>query len=241
MSILGAAAIACVHLFVDKLRFLKHRGGIWLDASAGIAVGYVFVEISPHLASYQAKLTASTTDGLLGFLEHHTYLVALAGFVICLGFHLTNDPRRVRGAVAGLGFREVPVTVKASAVVVVLYSLLIGYMLGELPKQRVEPTILFVLVMALHLIGMDYHLRARFTRLYDESLKFAIAATLYVGWIVGVVTPVRDGTLALGFSFLAGGIVAFTVVEELPRDPSSQAIRSVLCGRVRAGRPDRAA
>ena len=49
-SFAGASLIALVHLFGHRLRFLHTPQSSWLDFLAGVALGYVFVDILPHLA-----------------------------------------------------------------------------------------------------------------------------------------------------------------------------------------------
>jgi len=46
------------------------KRSIWLDIFTGFAVGYLFVDILPLLATYQRKFAAATDGGILGFLEH---------------------------------------------------------------------------------------------------------------------------------------------------------------------------
>jgi hypothetical protein len=71
LAFLGASLVALVHLFIARIRVLDRDGAIWLDVLAGVALGYVFVDLMPHLAGMQEKLLEAGDEGLLGFLEHH--------------------------------------------------------------------------------------------------------------------------------------------------------------------------
>ncbi|MDV2992513.1 MAG: hypothetical protein N4J56_002167 [Chroococcidiopsis sp. SAG 2025] len=54
LSALFAVILALVHLFSGKLRFLEVTvRSIWLSASSGVSVAYVFVHILPELSQAQ--------------------------------------------------------------------------------------------------------------------------------------------------------------------------------------------
>ena len=57
-SFVGATMIALVHLLTPHFRFMHQPGNRWVPASAGIALAYVFMDIFPHLAKMQSKLSA---------------------------------------------------------------------------------------------------------------------------------------------------------------------------------------
>jgi len=82
---LAAVTLALVHVLAGKLRFLE---GIprsrWLSLAGGISVAYVFARLLPELAEAQERLGESA-GGVLARLEHHAYLLALAGLAIFYG------------------------------------------------------------------------------------------------------------------------------------------------------------
>ena len=76
LSALLAVALAFVHLFSGKLRFLNTTSrSIWLSISSGVSVAYVFVHILPELSEAQETIREALGEALV-FLEHHVYLVA---------------------------------------------------------------------------------------------------------------------------------------------------------------------
>lgn len=77
-----------------------------------------------------------------------------------------------------------------------------------------------------HVVGLDSLLREHFRNLYDRAARFVFAASVYAGWFTGVVVEISDTTLALWFSFLAGGIIVTATVYELPRIRSLSSTRS---------------
>jgi hypothetical protein len=79
----AAGVLAAVHFFAGRLTFLDRvpRSG-WLSFGGGISVAYVFVHLLPEVEAGGKAVS----DWLgLAFLEHHVYLVALAGFVVFYG------------------------------------------------------------------------------------------------------------------------------------------------------------
>lgn len=73
------------HLVAGKPRFLdvvpRSR---WLSFAGGISVAYAFVHLLPKLNEHQEVLQESTND-TLALLEHHAYVMALAGLVAFYG------------------------------------------------------------------------------------------------------------------------------------------------------------
>jgi hypothetical protein len=85
LSLIVAVALALVHILAGKLQFLAATlRSIWLSASSGVSVAYVFVRILPELGE-AGEIIPGVTGGRFAFLEHHAYLVALLGLVIFYG------------------------------------------------------------------------------------------------------------------------------------------------------------
>lgn len=189
----------------------------WLPASAGVAIAYVFMDIFPYLAKSREKLGNVAESGIYGFLTHHVYLVALSGFAIYLGTMLLVRTYRENQSASEISFTSAPVTVKAETVSLVAYNYLIGYLLAEQVTHLPEPVMLFALAMAIHVAGIDGLFREHFPNLYDRAARFVFAASVYAGWFAGAVIEISHATLALWFSFLAGGIIVIATVYELPQ------------------------
>ena len=216
-SFAGATMIVLVHLFVHRLGFLHGSRSIWLDIFAGVALGYLFVDILPHLATYQRKFAEATDGGLLGFLEHHAYLVTMAGFLLYLAIALSSNRIRANQPPGAVTLANLPVTVLIAASSMVVYAFLIGYMLSEQPTHRSVAGIGFAIAMAAHFIGLDHFYRDLQPRLYDTPLRYFLAGAIYIGWLLGIVAELPDLVYALLFALLAGGLMIVTAVFELPR------------------------
>jgi hypothetical protein len=216
-SFAGATMIVLVHLFVHRMGFLHGARSIWLDIFAGVALGYLFVDILPHLATYQGKFAAAMDGGLLGFLEHHAYLVTMAGFLLYLAIALSSIRIREKQPPGTITLANLPPTVAVAALSMVAYAFLIGYMMAEQTTHRSVAGIGFGIAMAAHFVGLDHFYRDLQPRLYDTPLRYALAVAIYGGWILGVVGELPDLIFALLFALLAGGLMVVTAVFELPR------------------------
>jgi len=214
-SFVGATLIVLVHLFVQRLRFLDRPESVWLDFFSGIALGYVFVDILPHLASKQEVLLEATDAGLLGFMEHHAYLMAMAGFLLYLAIVLSGERARSQRAPDEFTIFNLPVAVGLGATSMAAYAFLIGYMLAEQCTHGAGSGFGFALAMAAHFVGLDHFYRHLYPRLYDAGLRYLLAGTLCAGWVLGAIGELSDHVYALLFAFLGGGIMIVTAVFEL--------------------------
>ena len=200
-TLLGATVLALLCLLSGRLHAqLKTRDGALLSVSTGVGVAYLFVDVMPHLAKMQDTLRVASAGGLYGFLAHHAYLVALAGFYI---FYLAS----VRTMEHTKGSVGLPVAIRAYVVAGAAgYFGLISYMLAEQPDHRAEPLILFASAMAIHAVGITQFLRDRLAETYDRSDRFILASVVAAGWLLGSRVDIPDVVYALWFSLLAGGI-----------------------------------
>lgn len=80
LPLLAASFMAFVHLLAGYLRFLDVTPrSMWLSLAGGISVAYVFAHIFPELQ--EAQETFSEIESI-AWLEHHVWLVAMAGLII---------------------------------------------------------------------------------------------------------------------------------------------------------------
>ncbi len=85
LSLVLVAALAAVHLFSRRMRFLSASPrSRWLSVAGGISVAYVFVHLLPDLAEEQETVREATGETFT-FLEYHVYLVALLGLATFYG------------------------------------------------------------------------------------------------------------------------------------------------------------
>ena len=216
-SLVVIAILASVHVFVKVLSRLGSaaRNAV-LSAGAGASLAYVLMSILPKLAEKQDSLTRSVDTGLRGFLEHHVYLVAMAGLVAYYGI----------ARVAAYGSEEAsaasPSRYRAVLTVAVVgnsaYGMLIGYLIVNRLKLGLFSLILICLGMGTLFLVTDHSLREKWTAAYDSWIRWVLASALVAGWVLGVWVEVTDNVVALWFAFLAGLMLITTIKEKVSID-----------------------
>src|SRR5690625_1105337 len=154
MSFIAALCLAGVHLFADRLRALEGPPrNVWLSASGGLSVAFVFLSLLPELPRNQQNIERSGNQAILDFLDHHVCLLALSGMVAFYGLERlakrigrqdqTEQSRRERTFWAHLASFSI-------------YNLVIVHMLvGEASSLR--SLAIFLLAMALHFLRSEEH------------------------------------------------------------------------------------
>lgn len=222
-----AVALALIHIFAGKLRFLNvSPRSKWLSGASGVSVAYVFVHILPELATGEESLRQWTRQ-LSHYFEHHVYLIALAGLVIFYGLERMAKVSRAQNAARGQG------DVTGAGVFWIhigsfgVYNALIGYLLLHREKPGLTSLLLFFAAMATHFLVNDFGLERDHKRRYTLYGRWVLAAAVLIGWAIGALErggampPIPEPALAALFAFLAGGVVLNVLKEELPEERQS--------------------
>lgn len=213
-----AAVMAFAHLFSYKLLFLKTiPRSPWLSAAGGISVAYVFLHILPELGERQGAIEEVGGLGLV-FLEHHVYVMSLAGLAL---FYLLERAARVsqEGGEGSAGALVFWLHVASFS----LYNVLIGYLLLHRETPGLQSLLLYAFALTLHFVVNDYGLREDHKEIYDGIGRYILAAAILAGWAAGILIEIQEAVLSVLFAFLAGSIVLNVLKEELPRERQSRA------------------
>jgi hypothetical protein len=198
----------------------------WLSAAGGVPVAYVFVHLLPELAEHQGTVSSRVDEavagGLLGGIERHVCVVALAGLAVFHGLDRFARSSARRRAARG--------KVRRSAIGVfwlhlgsyALYNVLIGYLLLHREESDLRGLVVYAVAMGLHFVVNDQGLREHHGEAYDRVGRWLLAAAPIVGWAVGLAVEVSPLALAALFAFLAGGVVLNVLKEELPEERESR-------------------
>ena len=217
LSTLAAVLVlVTVHLFAGKLRFLDGTPrSRWLSFAGGVSVAYVFVHVLPELSEGQHHF-----EGITGFLEHHIYLIALAGLVLFYG--LERAALTSRQEDEGGEDTTGPEVFWLHVVSFSIYNAVIGYLLIHREDHSVLGLAWYTLAMALHFLVSDFGLREHHKHKYRRQGRWILSAAIAVGWLVGLATEVSEVTLLTLFAFVAGGVVLNVLKEELPEERRSR-------------------
>ncbi len=215
LQILALVLVCLVHVFVGRLQFL-HRSKGWLSFSGGAAAAYVFVYILPKLGYQQLILAGAVPQaGWLGYLQHHAYLMAFAGFLAYFG--ASRAARSIDGPADQARITTASHPLDAVHILsVALYALLVGYLVADYQGAGVTPILLGTIALSLHFLGSDHFVRRHYGELYDRFIRWLLAGATIAGACIGALTTLRPTIVALWFAFLAGAIIVNVLEEELP-------------------------
>jgi hypothetical protein len=218
-----AAGFAAIHVFGDRLQFLRTLPrSVWLSSAGGVSVAYVFVHLLPELAQHQQEFTEAQRDGtLLQAAERHVYLLALIGLAAFYGLdRLARTSARRRDPNGGRRASRRVFWIHLGAYAI--YNLLIGYLLLHREEDDVRGLAIYACAMGLHFVVNDQGLREQHGEAYDRTGRWLLAAAPVVGWLVGIGVDVSAVAVSALFALLAGGVVLNVLKEELPEDRESR-------------------
>ena len=217
-ALVAALVLVAIHLFSGRLRFLGAvpRSG-WLSAFGGISVAYVFVHLLPELAEGQRAVEEEVAaGGLLGFLEHHVYLVALIGLAVFYYVEKQSlDSRHARRGSTEEDHTGVA-AFRLSIASFATYNLLIGYLLVHGDFGGLQALALYTVALGVHFVVNDFGLVEHHKHGYERVGRFVISFAVLVGWLLGAVREIPEPAIAVVVAFIGGGVVLNVLKEELP-------------------------
>ena len=196
-------------------RFWSRRR--FLSAAAGISVAYIFIDVLPELEFQRQVIVKAAEGAQLLFAEQRIYSLALLSFVVIYGLEhmvLVNRERRRESVAAG----EADAVFWLQLAGYAAYSALIGYLVVERAERGVLPLVAYTFAMAVHFLIVDHALDEEHGRAYRPRGRWLLAASVLVGWLIGVATPLSEVVVARLFAVLAGGVVITSLRAELPDD-----------------------
>ncbi len=77
--------------------------------------------------------------------------------------------------------------------------------------------VLYTVALTRHFLVIDHALREEYGPPYDRSGRWLLAASVVLGWVVGVFAPVQPALLSLLVGLISGGVVINSIKDELPK------------------------
>jgi hypothetical protein len=221
-SLVAVVAFAAIHLFAGTLRLVdtmpRARG---LSLAGGVSVAYVCVRLLPELAAAEDVVRGAAREPL-ALLEHHVYLLALAGLVTFYGLERTARLSRQSQEEAGAEQVTTGPVFWLQIATFALYNAIIGYLLLHRVDPGARSLVLFVVAIGLHLFVVDHALHGHNPGRYDRAGRFVLMGAVVAGWIVGMLWSVSEVALAVLTAFLGGGVLLNVLKEELPDERQSR-------------------
>lgn len=221
-SLAAALIFAGAYLVGGRLGSTEGAEKFWsrrryISAAAGVSVAYIFVDVLPELELQRQVIVNAAAGTQLLFAEQRIYLLALLSFVVIYGLeHMVLVTRERRRASVTAGRADAMYWLHLGGYAA--YSALIGYLLVERAERGALALGVYTFAMAVHFLIVDHALSEEHGPSYTSRGRWLLAASVFIGWLVGVVTPVSEVAVARLFAVLAGGVVITSLRSELPDD-----------------------
>ena len=212
----AALALAAVHVFSSRLRFLREvpRSRL-LSAGGGISVAYVILRILPSVEASQREIDRAGAAGTLPFVRNHAYGLLLLSVIVFYGLERATKASRRKREQAGEEATSWGVFwLKVGTFAVV--NVLIGYVLVRQGGRGLQPLALFTVAMLLKFVVNDHGLHADHRRPYDVVGRWVLAAAVLLGWGIGEAVTIPPVWLAVLQAVIAGSVLLNVLKEELP-------------------------
>ena len=225
LSLAGAALLAAVHVFSQKLRILQGipRSRV-LSIVGGMAVAFVVLQLLPAIAEHQRTLEQAAQGGPFGYLKKHVYVIVLFSIVLYYGMERLAKQSKATNKKENNREQAEHWVFWIGMGTFALMNLLIGYMLVHHVESEKDTRflLLFTLAMFFKFIVNDHGLHRDHKDLYDHVGRWILAAAVFVGWAVNYWTEISRVAPALLQSFIAGGVLLNVLKEELPDERKSR-------------------
>lgn len=205
LAVLFAAIFACA----GGIRLppaLARRERALVSFFAGLSLSYVFVRLLPELETAKASLRFPGHPPL----PSAPYLVSLAALGGCLLFF----------ALGRLGEREPTayrhIHDRVRLAIFAFYVALVSYSRIAMVEHGEVPALFFAVAMGAHFLALDHALARDLGAPYRRHGRFVLAGASLFGWIAGATETVRPPVMLLLFGFVAGAVIANSLIEELP-------------------------
>jgi hypothetical protein len=214
LSLLNAA----IFLFGWRLRAMgRAKLRRLISVAGGAAVAYVFVSLSPELERLGHELAEATTNAS-GRIEHFAVrLATMAGFILFYGVSVLvigtrSEEADEEGARARHPLFWVHMLAFGS------YAWIAAHLNAASAEGSGAGFALRGLAMALHFLGVASSLREEHGAMYDRVGGPLLAVASIAGCCTGLALELPLPLLAGLMGLIGGGVIANTVISELPRE-----------------------
>lgn len=86
--------------------------------------------------------------------------------------------------------------------------------------------------MGAHFLGLNHELLQGHEAEYNRLVRYLLIGCTALGWLGSLVYTISMPVFALGFAYIAGGIVAVGTISDLPRVSSGRGFAMFMAGAV---------
>lgn len=201
---IALSVLALIHIVANQRKVSEWVWqGHFLSIAGGMSFAYVFVGLLPKLAKGQPVLK-TVLDPILPYLDHHTYIIALLGFLFFYGVHVKPPIQGGYRLLLALGGY-------------ILFNFFVGATLSDSRDPDIQPLALFTAAMGMHYFIRDHNIGADQVGLYQHRTRWILVGALLLGYVVGTFAHINNAVVTIAVSFLAGGVFLNILRYELPK------------------------
>ncbi|MGF1459724.1 MAG: hypothetical protein ACFBSG_11935 [Leptolyngbyaceae cyanobacterium] len=216
-----AICLAWVHIFASRTQWLSSiPQQWWISVAGGVSIAYIFLDILPELSRAQDEIEHSRV-GMIVYLEHHVYLLALLGLAIFYGLEkLARRSRSQRETSQGEDTTH-PGVFWVHILFFASYNLILGYLLRESEDHGFIACVTLFVALALHFAVNDGGLREHHKQMYDRVGRWMLAGFIVLGWALGEVFHLEEASILAVWALVSGSLFLNVLKEELPAEEES--------------------
>jgi hypothetical protein len=207
----SGAAVLVLSIFHVTYPYLYKKtnkySDYWVSFSSGIALGYVFLYMFPKLSDYTIQIAQQSTANSWEFISYRIYLFTLIGLVIYLVIDWYSESENKERSIIKL----------FNYAAFCFYSIILGYILANLPRPGILPIIFITVVLGFHFFGINHQLFKWNHLIFTRYLRWLLAFSIFVGWLYGIFTQLPKEFVMTATAFLSGAIIANVMFEELSK------------------------
>jgi hypothetical protein len=194
---------------------ITRRGAI--SFSAGAAIAYIFVHLSPELGEMRKAALEESRQFAPRLEAYSVHLATMLGFIVFYALEVfAGGSARTAPAHVGQGGRQS--RFRTQLLVFGLYAWMVAYLLNHSYEDQPLRLGLYSLAMGLHFITVGHGLHEEHGHRYLRVGAPVLGAATLIGWVAGLIAALPTTVTALLMGVVAGGVIANTVIMELPKE-----------------------
>jgi hypothetical protein len=235
---LAIALLFCLAFLRGRVLHLLGRVGqrTAVSLAGGAAVAYVFMQLSPELQEAESSFREATSHLSIRALDYGIHLATMVGFLLFYGIEELvirsrgDEERRSRRDA-----KRVHPLFRVHLIAFGAYAWIVTYLLVQSLVQTVISLVFYAIAMTMHFLAVAHALRDEHGDLYDRVGGKALAASCAAGWICGKSFELPEPVVGVLLGLVAGGIIANTMISELPREKQGKFLPFMIGALVYAG------
>ena len=227
-----AATLLFVWAFVqDRPLRLRERldRRTFVSIAGGAAVAYVFIGLSPELQSAGVAFREATSHLGLRFLRYGVNVATMLGFLFFYGVdQLVMRELEVEAHSPNAGAARAPRLFSVHIFSFGAYAWVVSYLMVSSEHHVTARFVFFALAMAFHFVSVANTMRDEHGSLYERKGAWTLAGASLAGWVCGLAFTLPGPVTGILLGLVAGGVMANTVISELPRERQGRLVPFVL-------------